>query len=198
MIKKLLLSVSIFTFIVVAVTADVRADMVTFSDDITGNRQVGSVGYSMFTIDADSLTRLETFTNNFDSELFLFFDDGSLDSGDYIATDDDSGSINGFGIGRNSFLELDLDVGSYIAAVGDYNLTLYEAVNGINKQRRGHVIGEGPYTLEVEAYSANVTVTATSPNSVPEPATVALLGIGIVGLAGAGVRRRRKKAVDKR
>ncbi len=197
MIKKLLLSLSIFTFIVVAVTADVRADTITFSDDITGNRQVGSVGYSMFTIDADSLTRLETFTNSFDSELFLFFDDGSLDSGDWIANDDDSGTANGFGSGRNSLLELDLVAGSYIAAVGDFDLSLREAVRGINKQRRGP-IGEGPYTLEVEAYSANVTVTATSPNPVPEPATVALLGIGIVGLAGAGVRRRRKKAVDKR
>ncbi len=40
-------------------------------------------------------------------------------------------------------------------------------------------------------------VSVTDATSVPEPTTIALLGIGIAGIAGVEVRRRRKKAVTK-
>lgn len=156
------------------------ANLMTFNNSITGSNAAGSVGYSFFSIDADSTVRIETFTDLFDPELFLFSYNSGFDASDLIANNDDSGTVSAFGF-SNSLLNLSLTAGNYVAAVGDFNLTLSEAVSGINNSS-SFGIGSGAYSLEVDAANANVS-------RVPEPGVLALMAIGILGM---GLARRKR------
>lgn len=143
--------------------SNANAALITHNGTIT-EAGTGSADYYSFSTTASGNTRIETFTPNFDSMLYLFVDDGNLTADDArlsrvlnnsststaLAFDDDSGTENPSNLGySNSRLDLDLPAGDYLTAVADFEFTLDEAVAGTNDSGTfGR--GFGDYRLEID------------------------------------------------
>jgi len=102
---------------------------------VTGSGDAGSVQYVFFTLTEPTAVTITTDGPTIDPHMFLFVDDGSLDAGDVLAEDDDDGLPAG--LFSNAVIETGdeigvLPAGNYIIAVGDFELTLAEAVAGFN------------------------------------------------------------------
>ena len=183
--KKTLKIAALAALASVGLAANSQAALLTYTGDVAESNQPGSVSYFNFSTTDSGIVRVETFTDNFDSYLWLFRDDGDLTRDDAIAADDDSGTRSLSPLGFfNSRIDTLLGAGSYITAVGDFRLTRGEAVAGINNSRALGV-GSGSYRLEVEGdYAVDQNT-----SSVSEPLTLSLFGLA---LAGFGALRRRK------
>jgi hypothetical protein len=137
-----------------------------------------------------------------DPYIYLFFDDGSLDAADVIAVVDDDfsntygdGSIHGY----DSYLSLPLVPGNYAFAVGAFGLSTDDAIDGFNDFNTYPVTTDylpndhGDYQI---TWDGDVTITRDPGTGVtaatPEPASLAMFGIGSLGLAF--LRRRRTVA----
>ena len=152
--------------------------------DLYGNiNDLNTVNYQYFSLAASTSVNvsLETFEGEFDPVMYLFYNDGSLSVDDYITYDDDGGTPATYWY--NSFINTSLAPGNYMTAVSDFGFSLDEAVSGLNPSI--NYVDDGSYRLQIRSEEGMVT----AGNPVPEPSTVLLFGVGILGIVGIGRKR---------
>ena len=177
------------------VTGQAAANIITKTQTITASGP-GTIAYTAVEVTGLSggvaTTPIELYTSGptIDPVLFLLHYDGSgsvstLSASDFIAYDDDScpDSLCGVaGLWSNALINVNLAPGMYVAAVGDYALSLASVLGGVNTGNAAFGVMTGPVKLTIVAPEATV-IDPPGPAVIPEPGSLALIGLAALLLA---------------
>lgn len=130
-----------------------------------------------------------------------FPDNDAIGEGSFAVLFDFDQSEFGFdllgGNGGSAFVDFFKRDGSLISSITLTTLSdqsfAFARDGGIKDIAGISIYNNDPFGIAFDNLVHDVPGVTGPPNPIPEPTTVALLGIGLVGLAGAEFRRRRKK-----
>jgi len=171
--------------LVLSVSGFANAGLITLDGSIDDHTEVDHWSFFVTqsgTFTFDVLAREsgnDFFTNGvgndeLDSYIYLFTNDanGALKGSDDDGGRGSDGSVHSY----DSFMTVDLTIGKYLFAIGDHYLSESEARVGLNGDNAGSTVGRYSVSISSAAGVARV-------NSVPEPSTLAIFALGIMGLA---------------
>jgi PEP-CTERM motif-containing protein len=172
--------------------ASAGATAITDTHTITASGP-DTIGYTHFSLSTNDVVEIYTQGPTIDSVLYLLRDDGNLTTDDFIAYDDDSCpqalcGVSGGGW-SNALITQSLGAGDYIAAVGDFALTLASVVSGVNTGNTAFGVLTGDVGVTVQAQFATVSAVDAA---VPEPGSLALFALGTL-LLPLFLRTKRRK-----
>lgn len=168
--------------ILLSIGSSVKAQPITTDVLIAPSGEPGSVQQLFFMvttagdfdIDAQGSPSLGAGFNS-DPMIFLFFDDGSLDTGDFIESNDDF-------FGLESRISVRLEPGDYLLSVSEFFFDIDQAISGIEDS-----IGSPNTFIRVSIDSGDGFARFAA---VPEPSLLPIFGIGM-----ATITRRRRSSI---